>query len=128
MNNLWIILIVGAGGFLGSIARYLTTLAVDRKFNSFFPFGTLVVNIAGAFLLGLIAAYMLKRTGNGFALKMFLTTGFCGGFTTFSAFALENMLMVQQKLTMPAVLYSAVSLLLGIGAVWLGSWVGKMLV
>ena len=119
--NVMNILLVGAGGFLGSIARYVTVLSVDRKVNAVFPYGTLAVNLLGSFILGLVMAVLLKKTGAHLQeWRLFLGTGFCGGFTTFSAFAAENMNLLGQKFHGTALLYMLVSLMGGLLAVWAG--------
>src|SRR5690606_16353945 len=119
--NITTILLVGAVGFLGSVARYVTVISVDRKFSSLFPYGTAAVNIAGSFLLGLILAGIMKKTGSySEEWKLFLATGFCGGFTTFSAFAGENLVLFQQKFPGTALFYIAFSLIGGLLAVWGG--------
>lgn len=119
--NVTYLLLVGAGGFIGSIARYLTVISIDKKFNSVFPLGTLVVNIAGSFILGVLLAVIAKKTGShSEQWRLFLGVGFCGGFTTFSAFALENLNLLQEKFPGSAFLYIIVSLAGGLLAVWSG--------
>jgi CrcB protein len=121
------LLIIGFGGFIGSIARYLTVKLVDDKVHSLFPYGTLIVNLAGSFLLGLIYMLALRKAGlteNG---RLFLGVGFCGGFTTFSAFALENFNLIQQKYLATSVIYIAASVLAGILAMAAGIWTSRFL-
>jgi CrcB protein len=118
--NIYSLLAVGAGGFLGSVGRYLCVLYVDRIVNSRFPFGTLLVNIVGSFLLGLFIGMSLRDRQ-----KLFLATGFCGGFTTFSAFAFENSNLVDQKLVSWAMVYILASVAVSVLAVGLGLWVGR---
>ena len=95
-----IILLVGTGGFIGSISRYLVSQFMQKTFETTFPLGTMAVNIAGSFLIGII--YALSEQSNLLSAewRVFLTVGFCGGFTTFSSFAYENftMLNIQQFL------------------------------
>lgn len=119
--NITYVLLVGAGGFFGSIARYLTVISVDRKVNSVFPFGTLTVNILGSLILGVVLALLSRKTGNySDQWRLFLGTGFCGGFTTFSAFAVENLNLLQEKFPSSAFLYIIASLAGGLLAVWSG--------
>jgi CrcB protein len=120
MNTTHLIL-VGAGGLIGSIARYLTVISVDKKFNAAFPLGTLTVNIVGSFILGVILASLTRKAGlNADYWRIFLGTGFCGGFTTFSAFAVENFNLLEGKLSMIAVAYILASVVGGLLAVWAG--------
>ncbi len=121
------IVLVGIGGMLGSIARYITVRTIDEKISSAFPFGTLAVNVIGSFVIGLLIGYVQQKSGDKTNLRLLLGTGFCGGFTTFSAFALENVSLLQQKLTGYSLLYICISLLLGLLAVWLGMIIVKSL-
>ena len=124
--NTYNILLVGAGGFLGSIARYITTISIDKRFNSFFPYGTLTVNLLGSFFLGVILSLVLKKTGTtAEQWKLLLGTGFCGGFTTFSAFAFENVSLLEARFAGTALIYTALSLAFGVVAVWAGVLLGK---
>jgi len=119
------LLIIGFGGFIGSVARYLTVKLIDDKVNSLFPYGTLMVNIVGSFLLGLIYMLALRKAGlteNG---RLFLGVGFCGGFTTFSAFALENFNLLQQKFPGTSILYITISVVAGVLALAAGIWTSR---
>jgi fluoride exporter len=123
--NLYKLLIIGLGGFLGSVARYVTTKFVDDKLSPAFPYGTLTVNILGSFLLGIIYIIALRKAGlteNG---RLFLGVGFCGGFTTFSAFALENFSLMQEKFVGTSLLYISISIVGGILALVAGFWVAR---
>jgi fluoride exporter len=123
--NIYSVLAVGAGGFLGSVGRYLCVQYVDRFANSHIPFGTFTVNVLGSFLLGIFAGMSLHDDSNRFNTKLFLTTGLCGGFTTFSAFALENVNLVQQKYTSVALIYTIASFAASVVAIVAGLWLGK---
>lgn len=114
------ILIVGAGGFLGSVSRYLTQVVVERYLHSTFPWGTFVANIAGCFLIGLV--YALSERGNLVSpeWRIFMTVGFCGGFTTFSSFAYNNLTMLSENNLVQLLGNIGLSLFFGIGAVYLG--------
>jgi fluoride exporter len=107
---------VGLGGMLGSCLRY----AVGSWLTPFqWPVATFVVNISGSFLMGLLMGYF-ARTGTHDNLKWLLVTGFCGGFTTFSAFAWENFQLLQQGRYVIFVTYTGGTILLGLFAVALG--------
>lgn len=122
-----LLLIIGVGGFLGSISRYLASGFVHRFLPVTFPYGTLTVNIVGTFLIGVI--YGLTEKGNlmNNDLRMFLTVGFCGGFTTFSTFANENLSLLRDSEFLYFALYSGLSIALGLVAVYLGNVIVKML-
>lgn len=124
MMNLLNILLVGAGGALGSMARYATVFTMERKLNSVFPYGTLAVNLVGSFVFGFILGLFVNKTGHG-NWRLFLGTGFCGGFTTFSAFAFENTNLLAQKIPAAAVLYVAFSVAGGVAAAWAGLALAK---
>jgi fluoride exporter len=110
-------LLVGLGGAIGSMLRYAISLLVTVKQ---FPYGTFIVNIAGSFIIGAVLALSLKNELFSNNWKIFLATGICGGFTTFSAFAAENMALLQSGKYGIALMYILASLLLGIAAVVLG--------
>lgn len=114
------ILLVGFGGFLGSIARYVSSVSIDQKLNSTFPYGTCTVNLLGAFLLGLIYGWASQSSNDATNTKLLLITGFCGGFTTFSAFAFENFNLITARMTSLALIYSLSTLVLGVILVWIG--------
>ncbi|HEX2684944.1 MAG TPA: fluoride efflux transporter CrcB [Ferruginibacter sp.] len=111
------LLLVGLGGGLGSVLRYLTGIFIGSKF---FPYATMAVNITGSFIIGIVLAMGMRESGWANEWKLFLATGLCGGFTTFSAFSLENMEMIQNGKLGLAAGYIILSVLSGIGAVYLG--------
>ena len=111
---------VGIGGFFGSASRFFIAKTIDDNITKAFPYGTLTVNIAGSFLLGMIYALALKKVGNPEMVSLVMGVGFCGGFTTFSTFAWENMALIQQKGFMESLLYGAASFILAIFAIWCG--------
>jgi CrcB protein len=121
------ILIVALGGSLGSVARYIAVRSVDARMNAFFPYGTLVVNLVGSFAIGLLYALAARKMGFSEQWRLFLGAGFCGGFTTFSAFAWENVSLMEQKMTPIALIYIGITLVAGILAVWGGSFVSRFL-
>jgi CrcB protein len=115
-----ILLIIGTGGFLGTIARYLTQQGISKILPILFPYGTLTVNIAGCFLIGII--YALADRGNALSpeWRIFLTTGFCGGYTTFSTFSYESYNLIRDEQYLYLSLYIGLSVILGIMATLLG--------
>lgn len=114
------LLLVGFGGFIGSIARFLVSkLNISWQFMSI-PMGTLTVNVVGSFIIGLLVAISAKSEMFSSDLRLFLMVGFCGGFTTFSSFTNENLALMQNGQILTVLLYTSVSILLGFLAVYLG--------
>lgn len=111
------ILLVGLGGAAGSMLRY--AFAVWFK-HATFPLATFLVNIIGSFIIGVIFAYALRNENFASNWRLFLAAGICGGFTTFSAFSLESLLLLQQQRMGMFFLYIFGTLLLGLAAAWLG--------
>ncbi len=114
-----ILLLIGTGGFIGSVCRYLLSQLIQLKAPGGFPWGTLVVNILGCFLIGLVFA-VANRGSLPNEWKLFLVTGLLGGFTTFSAFSNETVLMLRDGQYLPAASYVLASILVGIAATFLG--------
>ena len=112
--------LVGLGGGAGSILRYLTYLLSHRFFGDKFPFGTIIVNIAGCLIVGILIGILGKLNPADVNMKMLLITGFCGGFTTFSALSAESFAMIESGNILTAILYIAGSVIIGLLAVWLG--------
>ena len=111
------ILLAGLGGAIGTMMRF-GVYALFRTTN--FPFATLLINIAGSLVIGLVIGLALKDIHFDNNWKVFLATGLCGGFTTFSAFSLENFQMLQQGKYFLAVTYILSSIIAGILATWVG--------
>lgn len=116
------VLLVGLGGGIGSILRYLTTLLVNRFWGNAFPLATFSINIAGCFIIGILAGIAAKQPWADDSFKLLFITGFCGGYTTFSAFALENLNLMQNGNSPIAILYIALSVVSGVFAAWLGMY------
>lgn len=106
------ILLVAFGGALGSVCRYLVGVGALRLMGPAFPWGTLAVNVAGSFAIGILAELIVARFGASAELRLLLITGFLGGFTTFSAFALDAVTLFERGASLAAATY----LVLSIGA------------
>lgn len=117
-------LAVALGGALGSVARFWLTDVMTHLIGPRFPWGTLLVNVLGSFVIGLIAGLTLtpERLGWHPAVRVFLMTGFCGGFTTFSAFSLQALELLREGEVVPALAYMLASVVLCLGFTYLG-WV-----
>lgn len=113
------ILFVGLGGFAGSILRYLISKAISNATITAFPVGTFIVNIIGCFLIGLLYAISDKYGILNQDWKLLLTVGLCGGFTTFSTFANESLLLLKSGNLLYFLLYTSLSVLIGIFATFL---------
>lgn len=121
------IFIIGAGGFLGTVSRFLTSKYIQVYFPSSFPLGTFIINVLGCFLIGLFYGFSEKSNVVTPELRMFLTVGFCGGFTTFSTFANENLTLLRDAEFFYSLLYVGLSIFLGILAVYLGNLLTKII-
>lgn len=115
------ILLVGIGGFVGSVARYkLGGLVLHLTAQERFPYSTFAINLLGCLVVGLLAGLAEKHELFGPGTRLFLFTGLMGGFTTFSAFGLEAVFLIRRGELWLAALYAGSSVVLGIAAVWLG--------
>ena len=121
-----LLLLIGIGGFAGSILRFVIQQASDKYFSSSLPIGIFLVNIVGSFLIGIIFGLALEKNVLSDELRLMLATGFCGGFTTFSAFSFDNLKLLQNSEYMHLLLYSGGSVVLGILATFLGIILIKM--
>lgn len=108
------LLLVGLGGAIGSMARYGVSRIINARYILPFPLATFIINIVGCLLIGLLFGYVQKNSNQQSDLWLVLATGFCGGFTTFSAFALENVNLLKGQLNITALLYIAASVIIGI--------------
>ncbi|MBI9056437.1 MAG: fluoride efflux transporter CrcB [Labilibaculum sp.] len=119
-------LLIGLGGFLGSVSRYLVGQGLHRLFDTIFPIGTMTVNIVGSFIIGVI--YSLAERDNLVSpeMRMFLAVGFCGGFTTFSSFAFDNLNLLKDSGFLYLSIYVGGSVFLGLLAVYFGTQIHKL--
>lgn len=114
------ILIVGTGGFIGSVMRYLVQVFVEKGLTTTFPWGTFIANIVGSFIIGIVFALAEKGSLLSAEWRMFLAVGICGGFTTFSSFAYNNLTMIKEGSFGQLLWNIGGSLFFGILAVYLG--------
>lgn len=114
------IVAIALGGALGSVGRFLVAGWVGRLLGVNFPWGTLAVNVVGGLVMGLLVGLMAQVWSVSPAVRAFLTVGVLGGFTTFSAFSLETVLLLQRGDILAALAYIASSVVLSVGAVWCG--------
>lgn len=114
------LLIVALGGAIGSALRHLTNMAGLRLFGPGFPWGTFAVNIVGSFLMGLLVELVARRFGASEGLRLFLATGILGGYTTFSAFSLDTIVMAERGEIALAMLYVTASVALALTALLAG--------
>ena len=115
---LYLIVFIGAG--VGGALRHGVNVAAVRLFGYGFPFGTLIVNVAGSFLMGVADGYFAFRPGMGQHMRLFLTTGLLGGFTTFSAFSLDTALLVERNAYGLAAGYAVGSVAASVAALFFG--------
>ena len=120
------ILLIGIGGFLGSVFRFLVGQGLHRLFDTIFPIGTMTVNILGSFIIGVI--YSLAERDNLISpeVRMFVAVGFCGGFTTFSSFAFDKLNLLKDSGFLYLFMYLGGSVFLGLLAVYLGTQIHKL--
>jgi CrcB protein len=127
-NELLNILTVGAGGFIGTVSRY----GISKLFQLFdlvyFPYSTLTVNITGSFIIGFLMQIVLNTNILNPRFALFLTVGFCGGFTTFSTFSYENIMLIKDGEILQAVFYILLSVISGLISIFLGFQSAKYLV
>ncbi len=121
-----ILLQVALGGALGASARFLSGKMILRLLGSNFPYGTMFVNVVGSFLMGLLAVYLMERMDGSFAkYAPFLLTGVLGGFTTFSAYSLDALYLMERGRLAAAGLYMGGSVVLAIVALFLGMSIAR---
>jgi CrcB protein len=114
------LLLIGMGGFVGSVARFLVSKLNTRVDWFSIPIGTLTVNVVGSLLIGFLIGISEKSPILTVEWRMFLMVGLCGGFTTFSSFSGENLMLLRNGQFLPLFLYTGLSILLGFTAVYLG--------
>lgn len=125
MKHAGALMLVGLGGFLGSVARYMVTL-MFAPLAPGFPFATLTVNIVGCFLIGFLGELAVSTTLVSPEARLFLVTGFCGGFTTFSAYMFEHTALLKDGQLFYAGIYLAGSIAGGLVALYTGTLLAKL--
>ncbi len=121
-----LILIVGTGGFIGTVGRFLLSRLIHANTLTSFPLGTFTVNIIGCLLIGIIYGVSGRSNIISPDLRLFLTVGFCGGFTSFSTFSSENIFLLRDGNFMLFALYTSLSVFLCLVAVYLGNLITKL--
>ena len=119
------VLVIGLGGLLGSVSRYWVQQYFLRYVPVGFPLGTFLVNVSGCLLIGLLLGFFERHTAAPLAWRLFLTTGFCGGFTTFSTFAYESVTLARTHELLLLFAYAAGSVLVGMLAAFAGLWLAR---
>ncbi len=113
-------LFAGIGGFIGTILRFLVSKYFQIHFDTVFPWGTLIINIAGCFLIGIFLGIFEKGFIMSSEWRLFFTVGICGGFTTFSSFSSDAFMLLQSKEILKFSLYAGMSFVFGILSVYVG--------
>ena len=118
-------LLVAIGGGLGALARHLVGSSMLRLMGPGFPYGTLLVNVAGSLAMGILIGWLVQRGVGNAGARYFWATGFLGGFTTFSAFSLDFATLWERQAYQQAVVYAGWSLALSLIAVFIGLWLSR---
>ena len=122
------IIIVGIGGFLGAISRYLTSRFVNRYFETTqFPFGTLSVNMIGCFLIGFVMGLVENRDMFNPEVRSFILIGLLGGFTTFSTFGYESYNLLRDGQILSTISNICIHVFIGLTLVWFGNFISRLL-
>ena len=119
------IVYIAIGGALGSVLRYLATVQAANLLGKSLPYGTFAVNIIGSFIMGIVIGYLAKTLPHSNELRSFLTIGLLGGFTTFSAFSLDAITLIERGETLQAGFYVLSSVIFAILAVFAGLYIIK---
>lgn len=118
---------VAAGGVIGAVARYLVYVAVGHLLGSGFPYATLIVNVVGSFVMGVLVETMALVWSASIEMRLFLTTGVLGAFTTFSSFSLDFAVLYERRAFALCALYTIASFGLSVGALFGGLYVMRRL-
>jgi CrcB protein len=121
------VLLVGVGAFAGGVCRYCLGQWIAERFGPGFPLGTLLINASGSFALAFLVVLTADRLGMGPNLRLLLGVGFCGGYTTFSTFALESVTLFEARAGVMALAYILTSVLLCLLAAVAGGWLARLI-
>jgi CrcB protein len=121
-----LVILIGIGGMIGSMLRYAVASSIFKIIPATFPYGTFIVNISGCVLIGFISGLSLRYSWLKPELRIFLITGICGGYTTFSSFAFENFQLLQDRDYMTFALYSFFSFAGSLAAVLAGLYLTRI--
>jgi fluoride exporter len=124
--NLQFIVAVAIGGAIGSVARYLVAMGSGKIFGMNFPWGILIINVTGSFLIGAFAGLFATKWDLPQGVRIFLTVGICGGYTTFSTFSLDSYYLMERGQFVAALAYMIGSVLLSIGALVSGLYLARL--
>ena len=119
------LLLVAAGGAFGATLRHLFSGAALRLIGAAWPYATFTINVVGSLLMGVLAGSLAFRGDGGQQLRLLLGTGVLGGFTTFSAFSLETVQMIERREFAPAAVYVVGSVAIGAAALFVGLWLAR---
>lgn len=118
--------VVGIGGFLGAIARYVVAVYIAGRYGVRFPYGTFVINMSGCFLIGFIVTLLARTTASQYW-RYLIPIGFIGAYTTFSTFEYETLRAIQEGQFATGLLNVALSVVIGFIAVWAGAAIGRVI-
>ena len=118
--------IIALGGGIGSVSRYLVTIWAAERFGSAFPYGTLLVNVAGSFIIGLFMTLFLERLELDPQWRLFIAVGFLGGLTTFSSFSYETLRLVQEGAMSQAFANAGSNVILCLASTWAGFFCARL--
>ncbi|MGB8365217.1 MAG: fluoride efflux transporter CrcB [Rhizomicrobium sp.] len=125
MSRMYVYLAIAGFGILGCLARYLMTQLVQGIWGTSFPYATLIINVSGSFLMGFLFVETLERLTLPVALRTGILTGFIGGYTTFSTYMMETLLLAEQGLVIRGVLYIILSTTIGFAAAFFGAFLAR---